>query len=97
MLQNQDPKEDIVEEPLETEKEETEIPEEYNETLKDFGQTQTPLTKKKNPRGNIYCLTIIGQIEGHMALPPQTKATKYEHILPQLAAIRDNDDIGRAC
>ena len=53
MLQNQDPKEDIVEEPLETEKEETEIPEDYNDTLKDFGQTQTPLTKKKNPRGNI--------------------------------------------
>lgn len=93
MLQNQAPKEDIVEEPLETEKEETEIPEEYNDTLKEFGQTQTPLTKKKNPRGNIYCLTIIGQIEGHMALPPQTKATKYEHILPQLAAIRDNDEI----
>ena len=93
MLQNQDPKEDIVEEPLETEKEETEIPEEYNDTLKEFGQTQTPLTKKKNPRGNIYCLTIIGQIEGHQALPENIKTTKYEHVIPLLAAVEESEEI----
>lgn len=47
----------------------------------------------KNPRGNIHCLTIIGQIEGHMVLPPQNKTTKYEHVIPQLVAIEENDEI----
>lgn len=47
----------------------------------------------KNKRGTIHCLTIIGQIEGHMELPSQTKATKYEHVLPQLVAVDESDDI----
>ena len=38
-------------------------------------------------RHRIHCLTIIGEIEGHVALPSQTKATQYEHLMPQLAAI----------
>jgi ATP-dependent protease ClpP protease subunit len=46
-----------------------------------------------NPRGNIHCLTIIGQIEGHIILPPQNKTTKYEHIIPQLVAIEENTEI----
>ncbi|MGE5615136.1 MAG: ClpP family protease [Bacillota bacterium] len=46
-----------------------------------------------NPRGNIHCLTIIGQIEGHIILPPQNKTTKYEHIIPQLVAIEESADI----
>lgn len=46
-----------------------------------------------NPRGNIHCLTIIGQIEGHIILPPQNKTTKYEHVIPQLVAIEENDEI----
>lgn len=46
-----------------------------------------------NPRGNIHCLTIIGQIEGHIVLPPQNKTTKYEHVIPQLVAIEENDEI----
>ena len=41
----------------------------------------------------IYVLSIIGQIEGHLNLPPQNKATKYEHILPQLVAIEQNKNI----
>lgn len=41
----------------------------------------------------IHCLTIIGQIEGHYILPPQNKTTKYEHIIPQLVAIEESDDI----
>lgn len=47
----------------------------------------------KNPRGNIHVMTIIGQIEGHMVLPPQNKTTKYEHVIPQLVAIEENPDI----
>lgn len=58
------------------------------ENIKEMGQTQV-----KNPRGNIHCLTIIGQIEGHIILPPQNKTTKYEHVIPQLVAIEENPDI----
>ncbi|MDR0904620.1 MAG: ATP-dependent Clp protease proteolytic subunit [Oscillospiraceae bacterium] len=48
----------------------------------------------ENRRGNsIHCLTIVGQIEGHQILPPETKSTKYEHVLPQLAAIEESADI----
>lgn len=43
--------------------------------------------------GNIYTLTIIGQIEGHQVLPETVKTTKYEHILPLLANIEENDEI----
>lgn len=41
----------------------------------------------------IHCLTIIGQIEGHYSLPPQNKTTKYEHVIPQLVAIEESDEI----
>lgn len=43
--------------------------------------------------GNIYTLTIIGQIEGHQVLPENVKTTKYEHILPLLASIEESDEI----
>ena len=42
---------------------------------------------------NIHCITIIGQIEGHMILPPQNKTTKYEHIIPQLVAAEQNSKV----
>ncbi len=41
----------------------------------------------------IHCLTVIGQIEGHYNLPQNTKVTKYEHIIPRLVAVEENDDI----
>lgn len=44
-------------------------------------------------RGNIHCLTIVGQIEGHQLLSPDTKTTKYEHVMPQLTAIEEAADI----
>ena len=43
--------------------------------------------------GEIHCLTIIGQIEGHQILPDDTKTTKYEHILPLLAAVEESPEI----
>ncbi|MGE5329642.1 MAG: ClpP family protease [Deltaproteobacteria bacterium] len=58
------------------------------EDIKDFGETNLP-----NMKTNIHCLTIIGQIEGHIVLPSQNKTTKYEHIIPQLVAIEDNPEI----
>lgn len=58
------------------------------ENIKEMAQAQI-----KNPRGNIHCLTVIGQIEGHIILPPQNKTTKYEHVIPQLVAIEENPEI----
>lgn len=58
------------------------------ECIKDLGCSTIT-----NPKGNIHCLTIIGQIEGHIVLPPQNKTTKYEHVIPQLVAIEENDQI----
>ena len=43
--------------------------------------------------GEIHCLSIIGQIEGHTVLPENTKTTKYEHVLPLLAAIEESPEI----
>ncbi|MBE6054699.1 MAG: Clp protease, partial [Clostridium sartagoforme] len=42
---------------------------------------------------SIQILPIIGQIEGHQVLPAQTKATKYEHVIPQLIAMERNDKV----
>jgi ATP-dependent protease ClpP protease subunit len=47
----------------------------------------------KSSKGNIYTLTIIGQIEGHQIAPENAKTTKYEHILPLLAGIEESDEI----
>ena len=47
----------------------------------------------KSEKGNIYTLTIIGQIEGHQVLPETVKTTKYEHILPLLAGLEESDEI----
>ncbi len=41
----------------------------------------------------IYCMSIIGEIEGHMVLPPQSKTTKYEHVIPELVRIEEDDSI----
>ena len=47
----------------------------------------------KGSKGNIYTLTIIGQIEGHQVLPETAKTTKYEHVLPLLAGIEESNEI----
>ena len=47
----------------------------------------------KSNKGNIYTLTIIGQVEGHQVLPETCKTTKYEHVLPLLAGIEESDEI----
>ena len=44
-------------------------------------------------QGGVHCLTIVGQIEGHQVLPEDAKATKYEHILPLLAAMEESPEI----
>lgn len=72
----------------EEEKEREENKDPNIELLKELGES-----KVNNPKGNIHCLSIIGQIEGHMILPPQNKTTKYEHVIPQLVAIEENQEI----
>ena len=47
----------------------------------------------KNSRGCIKCLNIIGTIEGHALLSPQTKTTKYEHVMPQLVQAEEDEEI----
>ena len=47
----------------------------------------------RSEKGNIYTLTIIGQVEGHQVLPENCKTTKYEHVLPLLAGIEESDDV----
>ena len=47
----------------------------------------------KNNGRYIHCLTIIGQIEGHNILPPDNKTTKYEHVIPQLVAAEESNDV----
>ena len=54
----------------------------------DFGSALT-----RTPHGSVYCLTIIGQIEGHSNAPDQTKTTKYEHVLPLLAKLEESEEV----
>jgi ATP-dependent protease ClpP protease subunit len=54
------------------------------EELREAGQAK---------QGSIHCLTIIGQIEGHQILPEDQKTTKYEHILPTIAAVEESPEI----
>ena len=61
--------------------------EKKNEEIREFGQIQM--------KNKISLLTIIGEIEGHDCLPATTKTTKYEHVLPKLAELEDNQ-MGRA-
>ena len=44
--------------------------------------------------GEIHCLTIIGQVEGHQVLGEDVKTTKYEHIMPLLAAVEESPEVG---
>ena len=58
--------------------------------IKEFGQTEL---NKNDKNKKIHLLSIIGEIEGHDQLASGVKATKYEHILPQLAAIEDDKEL----
>lgn len=61
-----------------------------NEEIKEFGQATLD---ENDDDAKIHLLTIIGEIEGHDNLGSNSKTTKYEHVLPQLATIEDSKDI----
>ncbi|MBR0596361.1 ClpP family protease [Sinanaerobacter chloroacetimidivorans] len=65
------------------------IDSEAKQNIDNFGAINSAF----NFQSNIQYLTIIGNIEGHMVLPPQNKTTKYENIIPQLVAVEENDNI----
>ncbi|SER07933.1 ATP-dependent Clp protease proteolytic subunit ClpP [Gracilibacillus ureilyticus] len=59
------------------------------EKIQQLGQSNIP----QAPDSNIHVLSIIGQVEGHIQLPPQNKTTKYEHLIPQIIAVEQNPKI----
>ena len=67
---------------------ETGVSKEQREQIKEFGSV-TPA----NGKHVIHCLTIAGEIEGHIQLPQGTKATRYEHVIPQLVAIEEDPEV----
>ncbi len=56
--------------------------------IKESGSLKISLGKH-----TVYCLTVIGEIEGHTVLPEQNKTTKYEHVIPTLVAIEQDESI----
>lgn len=58
------------------------------ESVKELGANNVPQVQS-----NIHCLSIVGQIEGHLVLPPQNKTTKYEHLIPQLVALEQAKEV----
>lgn len=63
----------------------TEEEKEQRESIKETGEVALS--------HRIHLLSVIGEIEGHECLPGNSKTTKYEHVLPKLAAIEDSQDI----
>ena len=59
-----------------------------DQQIVDFGSALT-----RTPHGSVYCMTIIGQIEGHMTASSGTKTTKYEHVLPLLAKLEESEEV----
>jgi len=70
------------------EKNNADLKHEEREQIVELGSDVT-----RSSKGNIYTLTIIGQVEGHQVLPETAKTTKYEHVLPLLAGIEESDEI----
>lgn len=90
-----DIKEEKIKDNNSSQSEEDEKIKKENEDLQDkkiseYGQT---LLEKGDHENKIHLLSIIGEIEGHQVLPQETKTTKYEHLLPQLAAVEDSSEI----
>lgn len=70
------------------EKDRQELPEEQRSDIQELGSALI-----RTRRGTIHTLTIVGQIEGHQALDAAVKTTKYEHVIPLLAAVEESDDV----
>ena len=72
---------------------------------KELQETTQETVKEENPileygssiiqtsKGTVHVLTIVGQVEGHQVLPPSSKSTKYEHVMPLLAMVEESEAI----
>lgn len=72
---------------------------------KELQETTQETIKEENPileygssiiqtsKGTVHVLTIVGQVEGHQVLPPSSKSTKYEHVMPLLAMVEESEAI----
>lgn len=58
------------------------------DNVRELGTPEVP-----TPKSKVFCLPIIGQVEGHIVLPSQNKTTKYEHVLPQLVGVEESPDV----
>lgn len=74
--------------PTETNQENDSENKETVQGILDFGSALT-----RTPHGTVYCLTIIGQIEGHNTAASNAKTTKYEHVLPLLAKLEESEEV----
>ncbi len=72
-------------------KDEKSHPTETAKNIKDFGMIE--VVNSQDPANYIQTINIIGQIEGHGVASPQTKSTKYEHVIPQLIAMEQNPNV----
>ncbi len=76
--------------PEETYKKKIDMENHRDEEIEKMGQVSLNANKEHH---NIHLISVIGEVEGHDTLGNNTKATKYEHILPKLAAIEDSKEI----
>lgn len=60
---------------------------------KDGGMLKDGSAILENSKGSFFCLSIIGQIEGHYVLDSTQKSTKYDHIIPTLVALEESEKI----
>ena len=74
----------------EEEKQQIEKEDRQNDQIKEMGQV---ILDKNSGKRRVELLTIIGEVEGHDSAPAQSKTTKYEHVLPKLALVEDDEDI----
>ena len=61
-----------------------------NDQIREMGQV---VLDKNEGKRRVELLTIIGEVEGHESAPSQSKTTKYEHVLPKLALVEDDEEI----
>lgn len=88
MKQDKTEKKPAVQQPEQANEDETTRLQRRLQMVEDTGSVTTD-----NGRHRIHCMTIVGQIEGHYALPGETKTTKYEHMIPQLVAVDESREI----
>ena len=74
----------------EEEKQRLDKEDQKNDQIREMGQV---VLEKNEGKRRVELLTIIGEVEGHESAPSQNKTTKYEHVLPKLALVEDDEEI----